>query len=105
MKKMNPVVHFEMPGADMDRMKKFYEETFGWQMVSHPIRNMALLNVPASGVDTVYQFAFNTVTGAWGRFKNMEASCWNTFDNEIYFGSMEGIVYKADSGGADNGEA
>lgn len=29
---MNPVVHFEMPAADMGRMKKFYESAFGWQM-------------------------------------------------------------------------
>ena len=28
---MNPVVHFEMPYDDRDRMKKFYETTFGWQ--------------------------------------------------------------------------
>lgn len=28
---MNPVVHFEFPGEDMDRMKKFYETAFGWQ--------------------------------------------------------------------------
>ncbi len=32
MSKMNPVVHFEMPGVDMDRMKSFYENAFGWQM-------------------------------------------------------------------------
>ena len=80
-------------------------DQFGWQMVSHPIRNMALLNVPASGSDTVYQFAFNTVTGAWSRFKNMEAQCWNHFDGEIYFGTSDGVVYKADDGGRDDTEA
>lgn len=32
MKKMNPVVHFEMPAEDLSRMKKFYEDTFGWEM-------------------------------------------------------------------------
>ncbi len=31
MKKMNPVVHFEMSGEDIERMKKFYETAFGWQ--------------------------------------------------------------------------
>ena len=31
MNKMNPVVHFEIPADDMDRMKKFYETAFGWQ--------------------------------------------------------------------------
>ncbi|MBX4181655.1 VOC family protein [Candidatus Parcubacteria bacterium] len=29
---MNAVVHFEMPGEDMERMKKFYTETFGWKI-------------------------------------------------------------------------
>jgi predicted enzyme related to lactoylglutathione lyase len=28
---MNPVVHFEMPYADRERMAKFYGSAFGWQ--------------------------------------------------------------------------
>jgi predicted enzyme related to lactoylglutathione lyase len=32
MNNMNPVVHFEMPAANKDRMQKFYETAFGWQM-------------------------------------------------------------------------
>ncbi len=31
MKKMNPVVHFEMPAEDRKRMADFYTEVFGWQ--------------------------------------------------------------------------
>ncbi len=31
MKKMDPVVHFEMPAEDSKRMTNFYSETFGWQ--------------------------------------------------------------------------
>ncbi len=76
---------------------------FGWQMLSHPSRNMAILNVPASGSDLTYQFVFNTITGAWARFKNMEALCWGHYEQEIYFGTAEGKVYKADTGGQDNG--
>lgn len=30
--KMNPVVHFEMPYKDSERVTKFYEQAFGWQM-------------------------------------------------------------------------
>ena len=30
--KMNPVVHFEMPYEDCERLVKFYSKTFGWQM-------------------------------------------------------------------------
>ncbi len=29
--KMNPVVHFEMPYEEADRIAKFYENAFGWQ--------------------------------------------------------------------------
>jgi uncharacterized protein len=31
MKKMNPVVHFEMPAEDRDRMADFYSKAFGWE--------------------------------------------------------------------------
>ena len=31
MKKMNPVVHFEMPAEDRKRMADFYTNVFGWQ--------------------------------------------------------------------------
>jgi uncharacterized protein len=31
MKKMNPVVHFEMPANDRKRMAEFYSKVFGWQ--------------------------------------------------------------------------
>lgn len=33
MKKMNPVVHFEMPAKDNARVSKFYTQVFGWKMV------------------------------------------------------------------------
>jgi len=29
---MNPVVHFEMPYEDRDRMADFYSQAFGWRM-------------------------------------------------------------------------
>ncbi len=30
-KKMDPVVHFEMPATDRKRMSQFYAKAFGWQ--------------------------------------------------------------------------
>jgi len=30
--KKNPVVHFEMPYENSDRLAKFYTQAFGWQM-------------------------------------------------------------------------
>jgi uncharacterized protein len=31
MKKMNPVVHFELPANDRKRMAEFYTSVFGWE--------------------------------------------------------------------------
>jgi predicted enzyme related to lactoylglutathione lyase len=36
----NPVVHFEMPYEDADRLKQFYEQAFGWGMQLIPGENM-----------------------------------------------------------------
>jgi len=33
---MNKVVHFEIPTDDLTRAKKFYRETFGWQLQDVP---------------------------------------------------------------------
>lgn len=33
-KKMDPVIHFEMPSKDIKRVSKFYENVFGWQTTS-----------------------------------------------------------------------
>jgi predicted enzyme related to lactoylglutathione lyase len=32
MKKMDPVVHFEMPYENSERVAKFYAQAFGWEM-------------------------------------------------------------------------
>jgi hypothetical protein len=31
---MDPVIHFEMPAEDTERVRKFYESAFGWQTTS-----------------------------------------------------------------------
>jgi uncharacterized protein len=31
-KKIDPVIHFEMPASDTKRLGKFYESAFGWQL-------------------------------------------------------------------------
>jgi predicted enzyme related to lactoylglutathione lyase len=44
MKKMNPVVHFEMPAEDKVRMANFYANVFGWktQMLGEEMGNYVL---------------------------------------------------------------
>ena len=40
---MDKVVHFEIPADDTKRAKKFYNETFGWQMQDLPEMNYTML--------------------------------------------------------------
>ena len=43
------VVHFEVPFDDGDRARKFYGETFGWQLI--PVPDMSYtINPDASGM-------------------------------------------------------
>jgi uncharacterized protein len=51
-KKMDPVVHFEMPAEDRERMSKFYSNAFGWQtqMLGEDMGNYVLATT-ASEVD------------------------------------------------------
>lgn len=39
---MDKVVHFEVPAEDLARAKKFYQETFGWQLQDMPDMNYIL---------------------------------------------------------------
>jgi hypothetical protein len=32
----NPVIHFEIPADDLERLKKFYADLFGWGMKTSP---------------------------------------------------------------------
>lgn len=80
-----------------------YGANFGWQPIQFPGENMVVLNVPiATGAQQ--QYAMNTISGAWGRFKGWAANCFELFNDELYFGA-NGIVYKAWSGRSDGGTA
>jgi uncharacterized protein len=47
---MNPVVHFEMPYDNRERMAKFYETAFGWQtqMLGEDMGNYVLATTTAT---------------------------------------------------------
>lgn len=68
----------------MKEAAALYGSIFGWQLLHYPSATMLFLNVPTS--DGVHQYAMNTITGKWGRFKAVEASCWALFNGEPYFG-------------------
>ena len=71
-----------------------YGGNFGWQVIPFPKQNMIVLNVPIlssgsgpSSPTQSEQYVMNTITGAWGRFQGWNATCFEIFNDELYFGN------------------
>lgn len=82
---------------------KAYGTNFGWQPVLYPKGSRAIFNVPLVEGSQAHQYVQNTITGAWCRFKNMNAQCWALYNDDLYFDGTDGKVYQADTGLADSG--
>lgn len=85
----------------MNEASRDYRGNFGWELCSYSKGTMALLNVPLVEGDTQHQYVMNTLTGAWCRFKNLNANCWAVFNDDLFFGGNDGLVYQADVGALD----
>jgi hypothetical protein len=79
-----------------------YGSLFGWEPLIYPRRTMLLFNVPISST-AAYQIVFNVLTKAPCRFTGIPAICWGLRNDDAYFGSSNGTVYKFDTGASDAG--
>lgn len=85
-------------------MVERYSANFGWQAILYPRHSLgscAIFNVPLSATQ-FEQHVINTATGAWCRWKGLNARCWGLFNDRLYFGG-DGVVYLADNGFSDAG--
>lgn len=89
----------------INSVARSYKSNFGWQLCPYPKGTFAVLNIPLSEGSLQHQYIMNTLTGAWARFTGQNANCWEVFNDNLYFGGNAGTVYKADTGGYDNGSA
>ena len=92
---------------------KAYGPNYGWQGLLYPGvspsdnpeaagGSLAIFNVPKTTLGTSMQFVQNVLTGAWCRFLNLDAFCWELANGGVYFGGANG-VYQWDAGSSDNG--
>lgn len=78
-----------------------YRNSFGWQVVFSPLNNVVFVNVPVS-VGTQQQYVMNNITRAWSNFTGWAANCWETFNDQAYFGGNGYVGLAFDTGYADN---
>jgi hypothetical protein len=76
-------------------------DLFGWQLMTFPLQQLLILNVPISENETQVQFVMNTLTGAWCKFTGWNANCFEIFNNNLYWGDNNGYVNQGYSGLAD----
>jgi len=69
-----------------------YGSYWGWQGAQSPTDSLLLFNVPTTEYSLSQQFAMNMKTGAWCRFTDWNAFCWEWVDNQLYFGTTGKVV-------------
>ena len=78
-----------------------YQNNFGWQMISYPAQGLLFLNVPQQTNTSQVQYVQNFLNGAWTQFQGWNANCFETFNDQLFFGGNNGNVANAYQGPAD----
>jgi hypothetical protein len=76
---------------------------FGWQVIENSRERLLVVNVPVVENTETRQFVMNVKTGAWCLWKDIDAQCWSTFGDKLYFGGLDGKVYRYGDTYDDNG--
>lgn len=80
---------------------QLYQGNFGWEIALFPNEQLLIVNVPQSENLQQVQFVMNTLTGAWCQFLGWNANCFAVFNNNLYWGSNNGIVNQGYVGSSD----
>lgn len=74
-----------------------------WEIVKWPEKNIAYVSLPVtSASDEEECFVVNLETGAWGRYTGWNTRCLAIHNDQVYFGSNDGTIKRAEIGGFDD---
>ena len=76
-----------------------YNTEFGWQIHYYAKQNMLIFNIPVIGGQQ--QFVMHNITKAWANFTGINATCFEVYDEDMYFGG-NGFVGRFWDGLSDN---
>lgn len=80
------------------------KDLFGWQLISYPNEQLAILNVPVAENSSQVQYVMNALTGAWCRFTGWNSNCYEIFGDNLYWGGNTGEVNLGYVGLTDMGQ-
>jgi len=87
--------------AITDKIRLAYTDAYarsggmqGWQVTEYPVGKLLVVNVPIVENAESEQFVMNSTNGRWCRFTGFDAGCWSLFDSSLYFGGLDGTVWK-----------
>ena len=75
----------------------------GWQITTWPLQSMGIINLPKTNAGDKTQFIANVRTGSWARYVGWDANCFAVYNNALYYGTSDGRVMQAETGGQDDG--
>jgi hypothetical protein len=73
----------------------------GWEIEKWPTENIMVVSQPGDRESTC--LIANLQTGAWSRFTGINVQSLAYFDGSVFFGGVDGMVRKLQSGGSDSG--
>ena len=76
-----------------------YNDQFGWQIHYYAKQNMLIFNIPVIGGQQ--QYVMHNITKAWASFSGINATCFEVYDENMYFGG-NGFVGRFWDGLSDN---
>lgn len=74
-----------------------------WQCSAWPLKQMLVVSTPTYGGAAPQVLVANTRTGAWTVYTAWDCRGLAPFGSQFFFGNSGGLVFEAETGGADNG--
>lgn len=74
-----------------------------WKCEVWPSNQMVVVSPPSTLDAAPEIYVANSRTGAWGRYTNWDATCFEVFQKRLFFGSQDGRVVEANVTGLDEG--
>lgn len=79
--------------------------TAPWELIEWDRNNLMLVCMPNNTLDEAqnYSYVANKETGGWCRYTGWDVQCTVVYQDWLYFGTRDGRVMQAETGGDDDG--